>query len=432
MPEVKEVIAQAAKELREEIERTTRADREKLQENLERIVKDLEPRIESGEKAERGVGDLKEAVAKMSEDNARSIESINKSVTESFDKVSERLDEIEAKMKSRGQSDDEEFVNFGKGLAEAAKAAEISASTGGRRATFNFKSWMPRSSKAVTVASNAVYEPLYVPGIIGPAVRSLRIRNLLPTNRTTQNTIYFVKETAVVDGAAPQSALGAKKGETSFTINVESESVKTISHFVQVPTQVLDDLQGLEDYINSRMLYLLLQEEEDQLLYGNDQGQNLNGLMTQATAFDESLITALGVSNVTDIDRLRLAMAQVQVANYPPTGFVFHPYNWASIELLKDGDKRYIFAAPQDLAGPRMWGLPVVATSAMASGDFLVGAFQLGAAIWDRQQSNIQISTEDSDNFQKNLATIRAEERITLTVYRPDSFVEGDFANAIT
>lgn len=422
-----ELVEQAQKELRQHIESVTKADREELKKNLEKIVKDLEPKIEAGEKAEKGVSDLKEAVARVSEDNAKRIDEINKATKEALDKFTERVDGIEAKSKTKGA--EAEGVNPGKGLAEAAQKADMGGSSFGKRARFDIP---VQDRKAVTIANAAVYQPVYVPGIMGPAVRSLRIRDLLPTNRTNSNTIYFVKETAHTDGAAPQSALGAKKGESHFTLNVETETIKTIAHFIQVPTQILDDVQGLEDYINSRMLFLLLQEEEEQLLYGNDQGQNLNGLMTQATAFDESLITALGVTNTTDIDRLRLALAQVQVANYPATGFVFHPYNWASIELLKDGDKRYIFAAPQDLQGPRMWGLPVVATSAMASGDFLVGAFQLGAAIWDRQQSNIQISTEDSDNFQKNLATIRAEERITLTVYRPDSFVEGDFANAIT
>jgi HK97 family phage major capsid protein len=238
----------------------------------------------------------------------------------------------------------------------------------------------------------------------------------------------------LTDNAAPQTALGAAKGESTFQITVDSESIKTIAHFIQIPTQILDDIPALTDYVNARMQFMLDQEEEDQLLYGNDTGQNLNGLMTQATAFDTSLLTEFGVSasGDTDIDILRAAIAQCQAAQFPPTAIVLGVYNWAAIELAKDAEYRYILANPFNLAQPRLWGLPVVATTAMTSPDFLVGAFNLGAAIWDRQQSSLAISTEDSDNFQKNLATVRAEKRMTLTVYRPASFVEGNFLNTIT
>ena len=57
----------------------------------------------------------------------------------------------------------------------------------------------------------------------------------------------------------------------------------------------------------------------------------------------------------------------------------------------------------------------------------MVGAFDMGAQIWDRMDAAIQISYEDGNNFTKNMATLLAEERLALTVYRPAAFVSGSF-----
>src|SRR3546814_12904145 len=95
-------------------------------------------------------------------------------------------------------------------------------------------------------------------------------------------------------------------------------------------------------------------------------------------------------------------------------------------------DGGYLFANPQNDSQPRLWGLPVVETQAMTAGNFLTGAFRLGAQIFDRQDARVEVSTEDSDNFRKNLVTILAEERLALAVYRPEAFIRGGFAAAIT
>jgi HK97 family phage major capsid protein len=79
------------------------------------------------------------------------------------------------------------------------------------------------------------------------------------------------------------------------------------------------------------------------------------------------------------------------------------------------------------MAGPQIWGKAVIPTNSIAAGTFLVGAMQMGAQVWDRQDANVQISYEDGDNFKKNMATLRAEERLALTVYRPAAFVSGSF-----
>ncbi|UNK78125.1 phage major capsid protein [Sphingopyxis granuli] len=125
-------------------------------------------------------------------------------------------------------------------------------------------------------------------------------------------------------------------------------------------------------------------------------------------------------------------MLQTALSELMSTGVVLHPSDWAAIELLKDTTGQFIIGNPQGNLSPTLWGQPVVATQSMATGKFLTGAFQLGAQIFDRMDAMVEISTEDDQNFRKNLVTVLAEERLALAVYRPEAFVKGDFAAAAT
>jgi HK97 family phage major capsid protein len=59
---------------------------------------------------------------------------------------------------------------------------------------------------------------------------------------------------------------------------------------------------------------------------------------------------------------------------------------------------------------------------------FLVGAFKL-QTLYDRMAPEVLISSENVDDFEKNLYTMRCEERIALAVKRPQALIYGDFGN---
>jgi HK97 family phage major capsid protein len=90
--------------------------------------------------------------------------------------------------------------------------------------------------------------------------------------------------------------------------------------------QVLSDIPQLRSIIDQRLLYGLAYKEESQLLNGDGTGQNLNGIIPQATAFTAPI--TLADLNIMDV--LRLAMLQAALAEYPATGHVMHPSDWAT------------------------------------------------------------------------------------------------------
>jgi len=269
--------------------------------------------------------------------------------------------------------------------------------------------------------------PDRVPGIIELQFRKLTIRDLLPSGKTTSNSIEFVQETGFTNNAAPV-AEGAAKPESSIAFELQTAPVRTIAHWMKASVQILADVPQLQAFIDNRLRIGLGLEEEDQLLAGDGTGQNLYGLIPQATPYD----TARSQIGDTRIDTIRRAMTQLRLSQYRATGIVMHPTDWEEIELTKETTGAYVWANPRALAAPTIWGLPVVESDALDPGEFLIGAFNVAAAIHDRQQATVEVSTEDGDNFIKNMVTIRGEERLALTVYRPESFVFGDFDSIVS
>lgn len=131
------------------------------------------------------------------------------------------------------------------------------------------------------------------------------------------------------------------------------------------------------------------------------------------------------------IDKVGLAMLQVTLADYVPNGAILHPSDWMRIRLLKNADGEYLLGDPQSNPNPLLFGLPVVATTAIAKDAFLVGDFRRAATLYDREQANVALSTEDADNFVRNMVTIRAEERLGLAVKNSTALSLGDFGNVV-
>jgi HK97 family phage major capsid protein len=145
--------------------------------------------------------------------------------------------------------------------------------------------------------------PDRISGVQAPLMRQMTIRNLLLQGRTASNTIEYVKETGFQNMAA-MVAEGAAKPQSDLMFDLVTTTVKTLAHWVRASKQVLADIPLLQSYIDGRLRYGLQYVEEAQILAGDGTGQNLLGLIPQATAFNE----ALRQTNDTQIDILRRAI----------------------------------------------------------------------------------------------------------------------------
>lgn len=301
--------------------------------------------------------------------------------------------------------------------AEALKTFSASVE-GGKRVSIPVNAALISSGVA-----EGVVEPQRLPGIDTTPKQRLFIRDLIAPGRTSSPAIFWVQQTGFTNKAAVV-AENTTKPYSDIAFATKITPVTTIAHMFKASKQILDDFAQLQSTVDAEMRYGLKYVEEQEILFGDGTGVHLHGIVPQASDFSAEF----KVEQQNGIDDLRLAMLQAQLARFPASGHVLHFIDWAKIELTKDTLGRYILANPSGLTGPTLWGLPVVATEAAAfKGKFLTGAFNAGAQIFDREDANVVISTENADDFEKNMISIRCEERLALAVKRPEAFIYGSF-----
>lgn len=270
--------------------------------------------------------------------------------------------------------------------------------------------------------------------------RTQRVRDLFPVQTTTAAVIEYFRVMGFINGASTvgQRNAGntafALKPQTTLQFSGEQSPVRTIAHWEAAHRNVLADEPQLRGIIDNELLYGLRLIEDAQVLYGTGSGEDLRGILN--TPGIQNYLWSNGASlPVKDnkADAIRRAATLAFLALYQPTGVVLHPNDWEDMELTKSTTGQYLLAVSIAMGGEqRVWRMPVIDTPAINEGTALVGAFGIGAQLYDREEANIRIAEQHSDFFIRNAVVVLAEERLALAVKRPESFVEVSFDAAPT
>lgn len=253
-------------------------------------------------------------------------------------------------------------------------------------------------------------------GIIMVEQQRLTVADLLSSGTTNLPTIRFMQETTFTN-AATTVAEGAQKPEATFALNEADAAVRKIAVTARITDEMFADFPTVQSYVDSRLRFMVEAREEAQLLNGDGIAPNILGIMqtvgiqTQAKGADPIY------------DAVYKAMNKVRtVGFFEPDGVVIHPNDLLDVILTRTVDGMYIWGNPSQPPGMRIWGVPMVNTTAITENTALVGAFKLGGTVFRRTGVTIESTNSNEDDFEKNLISLRAEERLALAVWRPLAF----------
>jgi HK97 family phage major capsid protein len=288
------------------------------------------------------------------------------------------------------------------------------------------KSAAAQGIKALIDLSAAPPAEVRLPTIVTPGEQQPTVASLMPQGTSNAGSIKYLEETTTTPGAFETDESGTKP-EAALAFTERTAEFRKIAVTVPVTDESLEDNDFLESYINNRLRAFVLMREDSQLINGSGTGTptELAGILSFGIG------SASGGNN--NADAIMAGIVDVAVASYlPATGVVMHPADWADLRLLREdqggGTGTYLMGPPSQSGPQTIWGLDVVTTTAMTQGTALVGNFRLGAQVWRKGQIRVDVGYVDKQ-FINNQRTIRVEERLALTVYRPSAFSEVTLAS---
>jgi HK97 family phage major capsid protein len=382
----------------------------KLNEATEKIAK--------GEKATSAV---KDELNKLIEDHKTQTDA----VIAKHEEAAGRIDSLETKLQRLSKAE-QEAETFGSKMEKA--MTETLSEKGHVSGIFTFEGMDTKAIMLQTTAlTGDVIQPDRVRGIVSPMERERHIRPYMASGRTGSNTVDYVEETAYTDGMAGV-AEGAALAQSDLTLEQKTAAVKKVGSFVTLSREMLEDISGLMSYVQGRLVAKYNQREDTQLLAGDGTGQNLAGVALNATAWADPG----AISNGNAFDVLRAAVKQAQVDEYFPNLILVHPNELFAMDTAKESTGAYLLPYIFNGQGHNISGIPIVATTAIAPDNFLIGDFQRGAQIFDRREITLEIASENSDDWQKDLVSAKLTTRLAFPIYRPDVFIKGVMSTSIT
>jgi len=261
--------------------------------------------------------------------------------------------------------------------------------------------------------------------------RMVTLLDLVSTGSIGSNLkewVYVANE----EGAAGSTAEGAIKNQIDFELLVGSQKVEKITAYITATDEMLEDVEGVTSLVQNKLTTKVRLALEQSVYDGDGVSPNMNGIVTVAPTFAAGTFS-VAVDNANNVDVLAVAQNQIELANCPmPTAIFMNPSNVTSLLLQKvsSTDKRYIERL-QLIAGTLSFdGVPVVKSTMVPAGDFLMGDFTK-ANVDFKKGFTVEIGY-NADNFVKNFKTIRGEVRAVCYVEHNDRdcFVKGTFATA--
>lgn len=266
-------------------------------------------------------------------------------------------------------------------------------------------------------------------GVTRAAQRQPFIEQLVTVGTINALNDVWIEATGEEGDPLPVAELAAMP-QKDWDFVESSLPVKKIAVYSKYSAEMAEDLPNLVSEIRNYLVTDLRRVVDTQILSGAGTGDNLTGILTNATTFAAGTLVVASPNN---FDVIEAAVTQVLTNLFNPNYVVVHPVDAAKMNLTKGSDGHYVMPPFITAGGQTISGVRVITNTGITAGTFLVGDFSRSSVKY-RRGLTIEMSNSDQDDFIKDRFTVKATVRLVHRVKANDygAFVKGSFATAIT
>ena len=251
----------------------------------------------------------------------------------------------------------------------------------------------------------------------------LGVRDLFNAEEISGNSLTYFRmgATELPNNFTGETAEGAEKPQIHPTYTAVTAALQKIAAHLKESDELLNDAPFLESVVRGRGAYEVHKAIEKYLV----------SQLLATSGIDVTVNSGISFDNL-----LKAKMAVMENVGYEADAIIINPADLQTLLLQKDGGNsgQYLMGGPayapygngQYGAYLPIWGMKVVASSAIAQGTAIVGAFKACASVVSKagEGFRIEVANQNEDDFVKNMLTVRIEERILEAVRLPGGFAK--------
>jgi hypothetical protein len=261
------------------------------------------------------------------------------------------------------------------------------------------------------------------PGVGQIATRQPFMRSLFVNSTTNKEYVKYNDQETVTRDAKNVANCAASTHTSKITWEVRTMEIKKVRDFVDVCIDMMEDYDFVTGEITNLVGTDVALKVDSQLLLGDGTGANLDGVASIASTFAAGDYAG-EVQAATLFDLLTVAAAQIADAGqnnkFMANVAILNPIDATLMRLNKNVDNNYLLPNFVSQNGTQLGGLRIIENQLVPVGQAYVMDSTKGT-VYSRKGITIDFGFENNDNFEREIVTVKAYERLNLRVRNVDA-----------